>query len=324
MTKPHFEELLDLIKSLSKSEKRYFKIFSLRYATKGGNKHVRLFDIIDRLPLYDENKILKKTSCTKKQLNSQKSHLYELILRSLAIYNLEGDAEKKINKIVSHAKILFEKGLFAQCEKILLKAKHLAYQYEKYESLIEILSWERRVLVINPQGDTIQQKKDAIQHEKKTTLKKIQNTDDYIHLADNIYSFIRTKGILRSENELQEFKNLINHVLLKKESQALTKEARRSLYSIYALFYQQVGDLAKSYDYFKKIAEMVGSSPEQIKEHPHIYLFSLNNLGLISHQLARYDELALVIEKIRTIPEKLKNKCKESIKVKIFEQSYHL
>jgi len=45
-------ELFDLIKSLSKSEKRFFKLQSSLQS--GDKNYVRLFDCIDRMEEYDE------------------------------------------------------------------------------------------------------------------------------------------------------------------------------------------------------------------------------------------------------------------------------
>ena len=41
--------LFELIKSLTKSEKRFIKIYASRYTMKGKNNYLELFDIIDKL-----------------------------------------------------------------------------------------------------------------------------------------------------------------------------------------------------------------------------------------------------------------------------------
>ena len=47
-------ELFDLIKSLSPSEKRAFKIFASRHVLGEENSYVLLFEAIDNLEVYDE------------------------------------------------------------------------------------------------------------------------------------------------------------------------------------------------------------------------------------------------------------------------------
>ena len=53
------EELFQLIKSLSKQEKRYFKLYASRHVIGEKNKYVQLFDAIDKQAAYNEEKIKK-------------------------------------------------------------------------------------------------------------------------------------------------------------------------------------------------------------------------------------------------------------------------
>ena len=58
MAKDHSEHLYALIKSLSKSEKRYFKI---KYKSDQGSdsKYLRLFDEIDKAQEFDEKELIQ-------------------------------------------------------------------------------------------------------------------------------------------------------------------------------------------------------------------------------------------------------------------------
>ena len=70
---------------MSKSEKRYFKLF---VAKEGGDKKfVRLFDLIDQQEAYKEEEILRKgPSINPVQISNLKAHLYKRILQSLRMY----------------------------------------------------------------------------------------------------------------------------------------------------------------------------------------------------------------------------------------------
>ena len=142
MSRTSSKELFDLIKSLNKLEKRYFKVFASRHVIGKENNYVRLFDLIERQSHHDEEKILRKASITKKQLENWKRYLYKLILRSEENYHLENTSEKKIKHLILHTENLFNKGLYNQCLKLLGKAKQLAMKYEKHLLLVEILTWE--------------------------------------------------------------------------------------------------------------------------------------------------------------------------------------
>ena len=54
--------LHSLIKSLTKQEKRYFKLFAQRHTSGKENQYLKLFDAIDAQEVYKEDAIKKKFS----------------------------------------------------------------------------------------------------------------------------------------------------------------------------------------------------------------------------------------------------------------------
>ena len=75
MTKEQKDNLFVLIKSLSKSEKRQFKLYVGRLGVNEDSKFLTLFNILEKLPYYDESTILKKGVVKKQQLSNLKAHL---------------------------------------------------------------------------------------------------------------------------------------------------------------------------------------------------------------------------------------------------------
>ena len=82
MSKVVKDHLFDLIKSLTKSEKRQFRLYAGRLGVNEEAKFMTLFDILEKLPFYDEHEILKHKDLKKKQLSNLKAHLYKQILIS--------------------------------------------------------------------------------------------------------------------------------------------------------------------------------------------------------------------------------------------------
>ena len=92
MTTDYKENLFVLIKSLSKSEKRQFKLFVGRMGSNLDSKFLKLFNILDKIESYDEKLILKKRVVSKQQLSNLKAHLYKQILISLKLNARETSA----------------------------------------------------------------------------------------------------------------------------------------------------------------------------------------------------------------------------------------
>ena len=133
------EDLFHLIQSMSKSEKRYFKMESKKAGNKTSN-HVKLFDAINNLEEYDEEVLKKKLRKEKfiQHLSAEKRYLYQAVLRS--IRNFRGDQSifAQIKTMVVDANYLLERALYDQAENILDKAQKLAEKIDDTVSLLEI------------------------------------------------------------------------------------------------------------------------------------------------------------------------------------------
>ena len=127
------DSLFVLIKSLSKSEKRQFKIFASRLETSSNTKFIELFNILDKSEVYDEKTILKSGIIKKVQLSNLKSYLYKQILVSIRLNIPSQNIRYQLREQIDFATILYNKGLYKQSLKILDKTKLLALENdEKY------------------------------------------------------------------------------------------------------------------------------------------------------------------------------------------------
>ncbi|NNK81125.1 MAG: hypothetical protein HKO93_06480, partial [Flavobacteriales bacterium] len=51
-------QLFDLVHSMTRSEKRYFKIYIRTHSSKHSDEYIQLFDMIDEQEEYDENALI--------------------------------------------------------------------------------------------------------------------------------------------------------------------------------------------------------------------------------------------------------------------------
>ena len=71
MTKPQKDNLFILIRSLTKSEKRQFKLYIGRLGVNEDSKFLLLFKVMEKLKLYNEQAILKEGFVKKQQLSNR-------------------------------------------------------------------------------------------------------------------------------------------------------------------------------------------------------------------------------------------------------------
>ena len=63
MPKQKTDDLIDLISSLTRAEKRHFRLFVKRNQASEEILFLQLFDLLDKHKSYDEQMILKKITC---------------------------------------------------------------------------------------------------------------------------------------------------------------------------------------------------------------------------------------------------------------------
>ncbi|MBL0047223.1 MAG: hypothetical protein IPP32_03900 [Bacteroidetes bacterium] len=320
------ENLHQLIRSLSKPEKRYFKLHSSRHIIGEQNNYVKLFDAIDKQKEYNEGALLQlfKKEIFIKQFSIAKSRLYDSILRSLDAYNSDSSVDSQLKNMLHHAEILFKKTLYEQCIRILSSAKKLASKYEKHIALLDIYRWEKELIEKdNYSGKSEQDIKDILEQDK-IVINKIKTHKEFWSVKSRFFQLLNKQGKARNQNEIEKFKKIIDTTLLKIPESELTTATKYLSNHIYSAYYFGIGDYKNSYKYLHKNVALIESTTFIFKEEPNIYFSVLTNLIYVASQLKKYSEVIKYLDKLRAIPHTLETNKNEDLEVKLFSSAYSL
>ena len=116
------EDLFQLVQAMSKAEKRYFTLDAQKSGRESA-RYLELFRDISDMEEYDEAKLRDRFG---KNLPSDKSYLYDAILRSMRDYRSANSRSARIKEMILDARYLYERGLFGQSEGRLREAKAMA------------------------------------------------------------------------------------------------------------------------------------------------------------------------------------------------------
>ena len=310
-------ELFQLIKSLSKSEKRYFKLSSSLQS--GEKNYMKLFDAIEFQSEYDEatlkKKFVKETFI--KHLPSEKNHLYNLILKSLRGFYSDKSAAAILQEQLRNIELLFDKALYKECGKIIRKAKNIAYNYEKYYFLLDLIDWEKILIEEEYLRGMFDKDLTKLLEEESECLHKLRNLAEYQMLYSKINFAFRTGGYARSDEEQLIVDEIANYHLIKGKNTALSTKAATACYYIKGLCATTERNLDDTYTNFMKVVTIMEDNPMIMKELPKRYVKALYNVMFAYMDYKDWDNCLAMIEKLKGL-EKKKGFESIDVQLKIF------
>lgn len=295
------DELFRLIRSLSKAEKRGFKLYAARYT--GSKTYLKLFDAIDKQKDYNEDKLLKLFAKEKfsRQLHRYKNYLNSLILQSLEIQYSDDTVDSSLKHKVLQIAILYKKGLFEQCRKLISNAKELAKKRESYLVLLELSHWEFRITALqsylNVSEDQIIDLFDA----EFNMLEEYKNYRAYTELEGKAFNIFKKEGLLRSQKYLHQLNKLAAHPLLSDERNAKSFLSKLKFHSIHTAICSITHNFKKIITHTKRSVELIEGNPYHIRDNKSNYIIALTNHFNSQICLNQFTEASKTIRKIKTV-----------------------
>jgi len=293
MTNDQKENLFVLIKSLSKSEKRQFKLYVGRMESNLNSKFLILFTLLDKMEVYDEKIILKKNFVTKQQLSNLKAHLYKQVLISLRLNPSQQNKRMQIREQLDFATVLYQKGLYNQSLKILDRAKAIAVKFEEKCAAFEIVELEK---VIESQYITRSMSNRSEELVSDATYFSNQNhiSSQLSNLSLELYERLIKTGYIKSDEEFRLVTEFFIKRLPEFDFDDLGFREKLWYFRAHVWFSLLTQDFLSSYRYSMKWVSLFDKQPDMIPSHPVFYLQG-NNYLLESLTLLKYPKKFLEI-----------------------------
>lgn len=291
-------DLFKLIKSLSKSEKRYFKLFAGFSGERKENNSLKLFDAIDDQEDYDEELLKEKfkNETFAKQFAVAKNYLQQLIIKSITAYHNESSPIMQLYEMLQSLEVLHDKGHFNICRKIIQKGKELCEANEKPMLMERFLEMESKILMRNSDFSSVSDSIDK----QVATLDDYKLTLDHKKSVFNMYTKTAELGVATTDEEIATLNELVESLNPQEPKDVAGKYY---LYSFYNLYYCGIDDHFSMHDYAEKIIALLELNPFFIEESPGAYLSALNNYCSSLTRFGEIDKVLQLIKKMRAIPE---------------------
>lgn len=292
------EPLHDLVRSLTKAEKRRVRLQAERYGKReGGHEYLALFDRLERMPVYDAE-ALESAFGGRARLASVKRYCLEAVLSALLAHENPKRAVDRIPALMRQARLFEEKRIYYRADALYRRALALAREQHRFAYAFEILARLRQLMGRWKAGGEREEAMDAV-------------------LADmEHFSFL-----LREWTRLQRLHSTLHREVVEwrrggkgmgpevdeQLASAWFRDAERSPSNLNRLFHAVIlGEYhivssrpEEAFDAMQRAAVLATAEPAWQAENPSMYVSLLNNLMGRAYVLGRWDVVERHLPELR-------------------------
>ncbi|MCG8578167.1 MAG: hypothetical protein MI810_25030 [Flavobacteriales bacterium] len=294
-------ELFSLIKSLTKSEKRFFKLNSSLQT--GEKNYLKIFDFVEKQKKYDEDELKHhfRNETFVKHLPSEKNHLYKLILKSLRAYYSDRSVSSQLKQEIKNIEILYRKALYKECNKFVKRAKVIAREYEKFYYWFELINWEKKLLEEAYESGVFSKDLDLLISEETEVIEKLRNLAEYHILYSKINYIFRSGGFTRNEKEREVVNEIADYHLIKGKNTAISTRATTICYYIKGLCAASIRDYEDALINFRKTKSVMDRQPKIRDDIQQRYIYTLSFLLNCYIDMYDFENAGVIIGEIKEL-----------------------
>ncbi len=298
--------LYQLIQSLSSTEKKFFKLYAVKYDISHQKHELLLFEAIVKTPNPTDEKVKKRIESKQvlKQFALYKHLLYKNLLTYLADNPAVKSSEEEIIKLLKRARVLYSKAMYKESVRFLDKAISLAQEHELFALHIHLC--EVRHIVESNQTDLERYHRDNVEGiiDWMRVIEQQKNLIAHRELNNRINHQIMLWGVVDSSHIKKSFSRDISAGLKRLKDVILSKRAlllywQSRLSAAYANH-----NYASARRYLLKTVRELQKIPANYPERTE-WLFKIYYLLLWSYFFrGEYEKAAEVYKKANALPMK--------------------
>lgn len=257
-------DLFSLIHSLTKGERRYFRMYARRFTEGGESAYEQLFRLIcEATP--EEEDLLKEKALSfipAGQYNYTRHYLKELILRMLREFHYQESLEMELRSKLDQLELLFARRLYAGAVKTLRQIEKTARYYGFLTIYPHITAWKRKLrrraeLNLNEDWE--------YEAEQLKNLELLSVDTEITQLYDRVFALLqkdRRLELVGSQKELQTLKTLNEQLDF---SDPLPFPTQSTLLVMRANLTHLAGDFQATCACYSELVKLWEAHPHQIK-----------------------------------------------------------
>jgi|GEM_PF-4324300 len=274
-----FNSVKQLISGLTKSEKRYFHVFSTRHIIDTKLSYFELYELVRKPEITNFDTLTPHYPQLKKQsLEIALSRLYDQLLACLTLFHTQADPELQLNQQLSHIHLLIKRELRLEAEHELNKCLQHIIRHQQWDYLYPLFSIVEYNLSIE---SPLRLKLKNLYIEKFSISEKEVNVDDT--------SSIRVETIINQLDKLTQYSSIgintrlkvIEGIMAELNMSAHTQQIKKELQVLAQLAKIQVtqqdysvansGTFQGEHINYKLLSTQVGSRYDRLRAITNLY-----------------------------------------------------
>lgn len=293
-----------LIHSMSRAEKRYFKLHTSRHLVAGHSNHQELFDAIAAMPSYDETALHKRFAgaAFMRRFSITKRRLYETVLASLDAFHADSSIDDKLRRMLHHVELLHRRALYADAAKVLRGARVLARANDRQAMLLQVAEWERRAMERNNYSGITAADLAALARSVADVADEWQEVDRLWQVKSASFLLIYRSGQAPGPKELEQLGALAQEPLLADGVRLHSARARFLHHHVRSALAYTQNDLPTCEVQLVACADVLRKEQKHFAVEPDLMLGVMGNLAHVRMRLGRHQEALDGFREFRKIP----------------------
>jgi hypothetical protein len=278
------DHIFDLIQSMQKSERRYFKIYASRHVIGEENNYEALFDFCSKQDAYNED-ALRAHFAGEPMLNNLNMTLHRLyghLLKALEAYHASSSIDLELRHLLNCAEILFNKSLYDACRKLCNKIKKLAQQHDRQIALLEHNNLVKRLMEAENYEKIKGRELGDILNSDKHTLDDLTRISELWFVKSTLLHKLNTEGRAKTDEDKKFYRDFSVKLTMPKSE---IFEEQYLYYHTQAVKHFALSEHKECLQFIEKNLELFEQHPEKKEEHLSRYISLLSNATYLNQIL---------------------------------------
>ncbi len=290
-----------LVQSLTKAEKRSFKLFA--GLMEGEKDYLKLYEILSGPPQKaDSIPDAFREVCPGSDINASCNYLYTILIKSLMLLNPQNYIDEQLLTGIQEVRVLFRKGLLEEGFKLLDKLRKIAVTNEKigYCVILDkmVLQYVTRFQFKNmTETDLLK-----VQGRLRKNISYELNLADHSSLYELLYHRYLHDGMARSPKDKEKLNDLVvSEMNLAGNPRFQSFDLKKNHLLFQSVYFMMTGDIKSSLGTFYELNILFEENRQLWNDTPIYYINHLRGILNNLHTIGQFTEMDFFIEKLRTL-----------------------